>query len=202
MVTNFNQELLQSYLSKIVETRKEQEMLEGVKHGLVNQVARMIDMAVFRFSNKALEVNTCNGPVRYWLIETKAKVSRYSYSEIDVVLTFVCSPADLRGNIRLTKKEAQLVAELQKMWDDDVRHQYFYHRGAYKEAARKLSGLTHHLNCYVEMCFNYDINDFYRKEDLLSKHYCLSDLNDDADDDYSTSDLEDLMEIFKNEVIF
>ena len=197
MAKDFDQELLQSYLSRIVETRKEQEMLEAEEHGLVSKVAKMIDDSLYRFTYKGLKVSTCHGDVRYWLANIHAGLVGYSHGTIEVVFCLACLPTDIKGNIKLTKKEAEVATELQQIWDKAIEDRYFYNLGQYKEASRKLSELTHHLRCYKEIRFCYDINDYYAKVNLLDNHYDLSGLSDKEFANISTRNLERLDKIFK-----
>lgn len=196
MDSKFDQELMQDYLEKIVLKSKEHSMLLASERGLMSQVAQMINDAIYSFRNKGLKVRYCHDDVRYWLITSEAKVSLYSLYEIEVVLGFVCSPAEIMGNARLTKKEVEIVTELQKIWDHNVNYTYFYDSEKFKELAEKLSSLSHHIRCYRELNYYYGMDDFYLKEDLLSKHYDLSELSGDPHKTVTTRDLVKLSDLF------
>lgn len=195
MDSKFNQELLQDYFEKIVLKSKERAMLLASERGLLSQVAQMINDAIYPFKNKGLKVRSGKDDVRYWLTTSEAKVSLYSLYEIEVVLGFACSPAEIKGNARLTKKETEIIAELQKIWDHNVNYTYFYDCEKFKELAEKLSALSHHLKCYRELNYYYGLDNFYLKEDLLSKQYDLSDLSDDSQT-VTTRDLVRLKDLF------
>ena len=139
---------MQDFLEKIIQTRKERAMIIATEQGMLERVAQMIDNAISCFQNMGLKVKTGKGTVRWWLTTTDAKVESYSSAEIEVKLGFACSPAEMKGKVRLTKKEAEIAAELQKIWDKSVRYGYFYDCEKFRDLAAKLSVLTHHLRCY------------------------------------------------------
>ena len=196
MDLKFNQVLLQNCLDKIVEKSKERSMLAATERGLVSEVAKMIDEAIYPFRNKGLKVSSGHDYVRYWLTTSEAKKSAYSIDEIEVTLGFACSPAEIMGKVKLTKKESEIATELQKIWDRNTNYNYFYDFEKFKGLAEKLNSLSHHLRCYTEIKYFYDIDNYYLKEDLLSKHYCLSDLTGDNFNMVSTRDLVPLRDLF------
>lgn len=196
MKENFEQELLMDCLDQIVGMRKEHTMLVAKTRGVVGRVAKMIDQAVHQFKNKGLTVRYGHGDVRCWLATCEARVSNYSFDEVEVVLGVACSPFDLKGHTKLTKKEAEIVAELQKIWVHNLMCKYFFDREQFKELSDKLRVLTHHLECYNELSYYYGIDDFYRREDLLSKHYDLSGVTDNPDCHISTRDLVSISELY------
>ena len=189
MKENFEQELLMDCLDQIVGMRKEHTMLVAKTQGVVGRVAKMIDQAIRPFKNKGLTVRYGHGDVRCWLATCEAKVSNYSFDEVEVVLGVACSPFDLKGRIKLTKKEAEIVAELQKIWDKSVRYGYFYDCEKFRDLAAKLSVLTHHLRCYKVLMYDFDLDNIYLKENLLAKHYNLGELSDETYNMASTRDL-------------
>lgn len=195
MATDFNQELLQSYLSKIVETRKEQNMLAGIEQGMVGRVADMMDMKIRRNRGQALAANTSQGVVKYWLVDCGAKPDGYDHCDIEVEFHFVCAPADIVGKKRLTKKEMEVVAELQKIWDDNVKRRYFYDRERYKELAGKLQSLSHRLRCYRVFEYRYNIHDFHNNQHLLEMSYHFESLSDIPYEDISSYDLVILQDV-------
>ena len=75
MDSNFNQVLLQNCLDKIVEKSQERSMIVATERGLVTEVAKMIDEAIYPFRNKGLKVRSGHDDVRYWLTTSEAKVS-------------------------------------------------------------------------------------------------------------------------------
>ncbi len=189
MNSNFNQELMQDYLEKIIQTRKERAMIIATEQGMLERVAQMIDNAISCFQNMGLKVKSGKGTVRWWLTTTDAKVESYSSAEIEVKLGFACSPAEMKGKVRLTKKEAEIAAELQKIWDKSVRYGYFYDCEKFRDLAAKLSVLTHHLRCYKVLMYDFDLDNIYLKENLLAKHYNLGELSDEIYNMASTRDL-------------
>lgn len=189
MNSNFNQELMQDFLEKIIQTRKERAMIIATEQGMLERVAKMIDNAISCFQNMGLKVKSGKGTVRWWLTTTDAKVESYSSAEIEVKLGFACSPAEMKGKVRLTKKEAEIAAELQKIWDKSVRYGYFYDCEKFRDLAAKLSVLTHHLRCYKVLMYDFDLDNIYLKENLLAKHYNLGELSDDPYNMASTRDL-------------
>ena len=189
MNSNFNQELMQDFLEKIIQTRKERAMIIATEQGMLERVAQMIDNAISCFQNMGLKVKSGKGTVRWWLTTTDAKVESYSSAEIEVKLGFACSPAEMKGKVRLTKKEAEIAAELQKIWDKSVRYGYFYDCEKFRDLAAKLSVLTHHLRCYKVLMYDFDLDNIYLKENLLAKHYNLGELSDDPYNMASTRDL-------------
>ena len=195
MKESFKQELLQNYLELIVEKSKESEMLIASGRGLLSQVAKLINKSVYSFLDKGLKVRYGYETVRYRLITSGACVSLYSDNEIEVVLGLACSPNEIKGRVRLTKKEAEIASELQKMWDYNVDYNCFYDRDKFKKKAEELSALTHHLECYREFYFNFGMDDFYQKIDLLSQTYVFDGLTDNAIE-ASTRDLIPVKELF------
>jgi hypothetical protein len=189
MNSNFNQELMQDFLEKIIQARKERAMIIATEHGMLERVAKMIDNAISCFQNMGLKVKSDRGIVRWWLTTTDAKVESYSSAEIEVKLGFACSPAEMKGKVRLTKKEAEIAAELQKIWDKSVRYGYFYDCEKFRDLAAKLSVLTHHLRCYKVLMYDFDLDNIYLKENLLAKHYNLGELSDEIYNMASTRDL-------------
>ena len=196
MNSKFDQELLQDYMEKIILKSKERAMLIASERGLIEQVAKMINDAIYPLKNKGLKVRSGSDDVRYWLTTSEANVSAYSLEDIEVVLGFACSPAEIMGKVKLTKKEAEIVAELQKIWDHNLIRDHFSDREQFKELSDKLRVLTHHLECYNELSYYYGIDDFYRREDLLSKHYDLSGVTDNPDCHISTRDLVSISELY------
>ena len=195
MKESFKQELLQNYLELIVEKSKESEMLIASGRGLLSQVAKLINRSVFSFLDMGLKVRYGYETVRYRLITSGAHVSMYSDNEIEVVLGLACSPNEIKGRVRLTKKEAEIASELQKIWDHNVNNNYFYDRDKYKKKAEELSFLTHRLECYREYHYQFGLDDFYQKRDLLSEVYVFGGLTDNAIE-ASTRDLIPLEELF------
>lgn len=189
MNSHFNQELMQDFLEKIIQTRKERAMIIATEQGMLERVAQMIDNAISCFQNMGLKVKSGKGTVRWWLTTTDAKVESYSSAEIEVKLGFACSPAEMKGKVRLTKKEAEIAAELQKIWDKSVRYGYFYDCEKFRDLAAKLSVLTHHLRCYKVLMYDFDLDNIYLKENLLAKHYNLGELSDETYNMASTRDL-------------
>ena len=201
MKENFKQELLQNYLDMIIEKSKERSMVIASQRGLVSQVAQMIDESVCSLKDRGLKVRSGHEDVRYWLIASEAKVCRYSQDEIQVKLGLACSPTEIKGRVRLTKKEAEIVPELQKIWDKNMKHCYFFDTHEFKTLAGQLSELSHHLTCYRELNYYYGMDDFYLKRNLLKNVYDLSNLTDDPYDKVSTLDLVPLIELFGKTVI-
>ena len=195
MKESFKQELLQNYLDLIVEKSKESEMLIASGRGLLSQVAKLINKSVYSFLDKGLKVRYGYETVRYRLITSGACVSLYSDNEIEVVLGLACSPNEIKGRVRLTKMEAEIASELQKMWDNNVDYNCFYDRDKFKKKAEELSALTHHLECYREFYFDFGMDDFYQKIDLLSQTYVFDGLTDNAIE-ASTRDLIPVKELF------
>jgi hypothetical protein len=181
----------------IIEKGKECEMLIATKQGLVSQVAQMINDAIYSFKNKGLKVRSGNKDVRYWLSKSSAKVSSYPPDVIEVVLGLACSPAEIKGRIKLTKKEAEIVSKLQNIWDNNIKYCYFHDIQKYQELAEQLRALTHHLACYREFTYYYGMEIFYQKENLLAKAYNLSGLCDEPCNYVSTEDLVPLRELFR-----
>ena len=180
---------MQDFLEKIIQARKERAMIIATEHGMLERVAKMIDNAISCFQNMGLKVKSGKGTVRWWLTTTDAKVESYSSAEIEVKLGFACSPAEMKGKVRLTKKEAEIAAELQKIWDKSVRYGYFYDCEKFRDLAAKLSVLTHHLRCYKVLMYDFDLDNIYLKENLLAKHYNLGELSDETYNMASTRDL-------------
>ena len=116
MEIDFRHELMQSYLNKIVEACKEKRMLEATMYGLASKVAEMMNARLSRFENKGLKVLRSDGCVRYWLISAEAKTNIVWHENIHVVFNLVCSPTDIVGKRKLTKKEKEIVAELLEIW--------------------------------------------------------------------------------------
>ena len=197
MTKNYKHELLLDCLDQIVGMSKEQTMLVAKVQGVVGQVAKMMNCAIHPFKNKGLKVRSGHGDVSCWLATCEAKVRTYSFDEIVVELGFACSPTEVKGRTKLTKKEAEIVAELQKIWNGNLKGNYFYDCELFKELSKKLSALTHQLECYKEFCYYYGMTNFYSREDLLAKHYDLSGLTDDPDCHISTRDLVPLRELFR-----
>ena len=196
MNSKFDQELLQDYMEKIILKSKERAMLIASERGLIEQVAKMINDAIYPLKNKGLKVRSGSDDVRYWLTTSEANVSAYSLEDIEVVLGFACSPAEIMGKVKLTKKEAEIMNELQKIWDHNMNYNYFYDFDKFKDLAEKLSALSHHIRSYQELNYYYGLDNFYLKENLLSKHYDLSDLSEDPHKTYSTRDLVRLRDLF------
>ena len=196
MNSNFNRELMQDYLEKIIQKRKELEMITATENGLMGQVVRMINEAISSFNDKALKVKCGRDNVIYRLITSKAKRDPY-FGDIVVILGVVCSPAEIKGKSKLTKKEAEIEAELQKIWDKNLKRDYFYDREKYMKLAADLNVLSHRIDCYREFQYSIGIDNFYRKEDLLTKQYDFRGLSDDPYCIASTRDLVRIKELLR-----
>ena len=199
MEIDFRHELMQSYLNKIVEACKEKKMLEATIYGLASQVAEMMNARLSRFENKGLKVLRSDGCVRYWMISAEAKTNIVWRDNIHVVFNLVCSPTDIVGKRKLTKKEKEIVAELLEIWDKNLKRGYFGNKEEYLLLSEKLSTLTHRLICHEEINFCFNIDRFYEKEDLLSKDYNLDGLSDLRHVEISTRKLVDIDRLFQEE---
>ena len=199
MEIDFRHELMQSYLNKIVEACKEKKMLEATIYGLASQVAEMMNARLSRFENKGLKVLRSDGCVRYWLISAEAKTNIVWRDNIHVVFNLVCSPTDIVGKRKLTKKEKEIVAELLEIWDKNLKRGYFGNKEEYLLLSEKLSTLTHRLICHEEINFCFNIDRFYEKEDLLSMSFNLGGLSDLRHVEISTNKLVDIDRLFQDE---
>ena len=199
MEIDFRHELMQSYLNKIVEACKEKKMLEATIYGLASQVAEMMNARLSRFENKGLKVLRSDGCVRYWLISAEAKTNIVWRDNIHVVFNLVCSPTDIVGKRKLTKKEKEIVAELLEIWDNNLKRGYFGNKEEYLLLSEKLSTLTHRLICHEEINFCFNIDRFYEKEDLLSMSFNLDGLSDLRHVEISTRKLVDIDRLFQDE---
>ena len=199
MEIDFRHELMQSYLNKIVEACKEKKMLEATIYGLASQVAEMMNVRLSRFENKGLKVLRSDGCVRYWLISAEAKTNIVWRDNIHVVFNLVCSPTDIVGKRKLTKKEKEIVAELLEIWDKNLKRGYFGNKEEYLLLSEKLSTLTHRLICHEEINFCFNIDRFYEKEDLLSMSFNLDGLSDLRHVEISTNKLVDINRLFQEE---
>ena len=199
MEIDFRHELMQSYLNKIVEACKEKKMLEATIYGLASQVAEMMNVRLSRFENKGLKVLRSDECVRYWLISAEAKTNIVWRDNIHVVFNLVCSPTDIVGKRKLTKKEKEIVAELLEIWDKNLKRGYFGNKEEYLLLSEKLSTLTHRLICHEEINFCFNIDRFYEKEDLLSMSFNLDGLSDLRHVEISTRKLVDINRLFQEE---
>lgn len=199
MEIDFRHELMQSYLNKIVEACKEKRMLEATMYGLASQIAEMMNARLSRFENKGLKVLRSDGCVRYWLISAEAKTNIVWHENIHVVFNLVCSPTDIVGKRKLTKKEKEIVAELLEIWDKNLKRGYFGNKEEYLLLSEKLSTLTHRLICHEEINFCFNIDRFYEKEDLLSMSFNLDGLSDLRHVEISTRKLVDIDRLFQEE---
>ena len=199
MEIDFRHELMQSYLNKIVEACKEKKMLEATIYGLASQVAEMMNARLSRFENKGLKVLRSDGCVRYWMISAEAKTNIVWRDNIHVVFNLVCSPTDIVGKRKLTKKEKEIVAELLEIWDKNLKRGYFGNKEEYLLLSEKLSTLTHRLICHEEINFCFNIDRFYEKEDLLSMSFNLDGLSDLRHVEISTNKLVDINRLFQEE---
>ena len=188
MNSNFNQELMQDFLEKIIQKRKEREMIAATEIGLMRQVVGLINVAISSFKDKALKVKCGRDDVIFRLITSKAKGDPY-YGDIVVKLGLACSPAVIKGKTKITTKEAGIDAQLQKIWDRNMKYDYFCNREKYMELADNLCVLSHHICCYREFDYTIGIDNFYRKEDLLKKQYDFKGLGSDPYYIVSTRDL-------------
>ena len=199
MEIDFRHELMQSYLNKIVEACKEKKILEATIYGLASQIAEMMNVRLSRFENKGLKVLSSDGCVRYWLISAEAKTNIVWRDNIHVVFNLVCSPTDIVGKRKLTKKEKEIVAELLEIWDNNLKRGYFGNKEEYLLLSEKLSTLTHRLICHEEINFCFNIDRFYEKEDLLSMSFNLDGLSDLRHVEISTRKLVDINRLFQEE---
>ena len=199
MEIDFRHELMQSYLNKIVEACKEKKILEATIYGLASQIAEMMNIRLSRFENKGLKVLSSDGCVRYWLISAEAKTNIVWRDNIHVVFNLVCSPTDIVGKRKLTKKEKEIVAELLEIWDKNLKGGYFGNKEEYLLLSGKLSTLTHRLICHEEINFCFNIDRFYEKEDLLSMSFNLGGLSDLRHVEISTNKLVDIDRLFQDE---
>ena len=199
MEIDFRHELMQSYLNKIVEACKEKKILEATIYGLASQIAEMMNVRLSRFENKGLKVLRSDGCVRYWLISAEAKTNIVWRDNIHVVFNLVCSPTDIVGKRKLTKKEKEIVAELLEIWDKNLKRGYFGNKEEYLLLSEKLSTLTHRLICHEEINFCFNIDRFYEKEDLLSMSFNLDGLSDLRHVEISTRKLVDIDRLFQDE---
>lgn len=199
MEIDFRHELMQSYLNKIVEACKEKKMLEATIYGLASQIAEMMNVRLSRFENKGLKVLRSDECVRYWLISAEAKTNIVWRDNIHVVFNLVCSPTDIVGKRKLTKKEKEIVAELLEIWDKNLKRGYFGNKEEYLLLSEKLSTLTHRLICHEEINFCFNIDRFYEKEDLLSMSFNLDGLSDLRHVEISTRKLVDIDRLFQEE---
>ena len=199
MEIDFRHELMQSYLNKIVEACKEKKILEATIYGLASQIAEMMNIRLSRFENKGLKVLRSDECVRYWLISAEAKTNIVWRDNIHVVFNLVCSPTDIVGKRKLTKKEKEIVAELLEIWDKNLKRGYFGNKEEYLLLSGKLSMLTHRLICHEEINFCFNIDRFYEKEDLLSMSFNLGGLSDLRHVEISTNKLVDIDRLFQDE---
>ena len=199
MEIDFRHELMQSYLNKIVEACKEKKILEATIYGLASQIAEMMNIRLSRFENKGLKVLRSDECVRYWLISAEAKTNIVWRDNIHVVFNLVCSPTDIVGKRKLTKKEKEIVAELLEIWDKNLKRGYFGNKEEYLLLSEKLSTLTHRLICHEEINFCFNIDRFYEKEDLLSMSFNLDGLSDLRHVEISTRKLVDIDRLFQDE---
>ena len=199
MEIDFRHELMQSYLNKIVEACKAKKILEATIYGLASQIAEMMNVRLSRFENKGLKVLRSDGCVRYWLISAEAKTNIVWRDNIHVVFNLVCSPTDIVGKRKLTKKEKEIVAELLEIWDKNLKRGYFGNKEEYLLLSEKLSTLTHRLICHEEINFCFNIDRFYEKEDLLSMSFNLDGLSDLRHVEISTRKLVDINRLFQEE---
>jgi len=199
MEIDFRHELMQSYLNKIVEACKEKKILEATIYGLASQIAEMMNVRLSRFENKGLKVLRSDGCVRYWMISAEAKTNIVWRDNIHVVFNLVCSPTDIVGKRKLTKKEKEIVAELLEIWDKNLKRGYFGNKEEYLLLSEKLSTLTHRLICHEEINFCFNIDRFYEKEDLLSMSFNLDGLSDLRHVEISTNKLVDIDRLFQDE---
>ena len=199
MEIDFRHELMQSYLNKIVEACKAKKILEATIYGLASQIAEMMNVRLSRFENKGLKVLRSDGCVRYWLISAEAKTNIVWRDNIHVVFNLVCSPTDIVGKRKLTKKEKEIVAELLEIWDKNLKRGYFGNKEEYLLLSEKLSTLTHRLICHEEINFCFNIDRFYEKEDLLSMSFNLDGLSDLRHVEISTRKLVDIDRLFQDE---
>ena len=199
MEIDFRHELMQSYLNKIVEACKEKKILEATIYGLASQIAEMMNVRLSRFENKGLKVLRSDECVRYWLISAEAKTNIVWRDNIHVVFNLVCSPTDIVGKRKLTKKEKEIVAELLEIWDKNLKRGYFGNKEEYLLLSEKLSTLTHRLICHEEINFCFNIDRFYEKEDLLSMSFNLDGLSDLRHVEISTRKLVDIDRLFQDE---
>ena len=199
MEIDFRHELMQSYLNKIVEACKEKKILEATIYGLASQIAEMMNVRLSRFENKGLKVLRSDECVRYWLISAEAKTNIVWRDNIHVVFNLVCSPTDIVGKRKLTKKEKEIVAELLEIWDKNLKRGYFGNKEEYLLLSEKLSTLTHRLICHEEIIFCFNIDRFYEKEDLLSMSFNLDGLSDLRHVEISTRKLVDIDRLFQDE---
>ena len=199
MEIDFRHELMQSYLNKIVEACKEKKILEATIYGLASQIAEMMNVRLSRFENKGLKVLRSDECVRYWLISAEAKTNIVWRDNIHVVFNLVCSPTDIVGKRKLTKKEKEIVAELLEIWDKNLKRGYFGNKEEYLLLSEKLSTLTHRLICHEEINFCFNIDRFYEKEDLLSMSFNLDGLSDLRHVEISTRKLVDIDRLFQEE---
>ena len=199
MEIDFRHELMQSYLNKIVEACKEKKILEATIYGLASQIAEMMNIRLSRFENKGLKVLRSDECVRYWLISAEAKTNIVWRDNIHVVFNLVCSPTDIVGKRKLTKKEKEIVAELLEIWDKNLKRGYFGNKEEYLLLSGKLSTLTHRLICHEEINFCFNIDRFYEKEDLLSMSFNLGGLSDLRHVEISTNKLVDIDRLFQDE---
>ena len=199
MEIDFRHELMQSYLNKIVEACKEKKILEATIYGLASQIAEMMNIRLSRFENKGLKVLRSDECVRYWLISAEAKTNIVWRDNIHVVFNLVCSPTDIVGKRKLTKKEKEIVAELLEIWDKNLKRGYFGNKEEYLLLSGKLSMLTHRLICHEEINFCFNIDRFYEKDDLLSMSFNLGGLSDLRHVEISTNKLVDIDRLFQDE---
>jgi hypothetical protein len=199
MEIDFRHELMQSYLNKIVEACKEKKILEATIYGLASQIAEMMNVRLSRFENKGLKVLRSDECVRYWLISAEAKTNIVWRDNIHVVFNLVCSPTDIVGKRKLTKKEKEIVAELLEIWDKNLKRGYFGNKEEYLLLSEKLSTLTHRLICHEEINFCFNIDRFYEKEDLLSMSFNLGGLSDLRHVEITTNKLVDIDRLFQDE---
>ena len=197
MKENYRKAFLENYLDLFIEKKKESEMLIASGRGLLSKVAEMIDGSIKSFKYKGLKVSSDYGDVSYWFITGEAKLDSFYENEIQVVLGLACSPNEIKGRVRLTKKEAEIASELQKIWDNNLKYGYFYDSEIFKKKAAELSTLSHHLKCYREFSFNYGMDDFYQKKDLLSPSYVFCGLTDDPYSEVGTYNLIPLNILFE-----
>ena len=168
-------------------------------YGLASQIAEMMNIRLSRFENKGLKVLRSDECVRYWLISAEAKTNIVWRDNIHVVFNLVCSPTDIVGKRKLTKKEKEIVAELLEIWDKNLKRGYFGNKEEYLLLSEKLSTLTHRLICHEEINFCFNIDRFYEKEDLLSMSFNLDGLSDLRHVEISTNKLVDINRLFQEE---
>ena len=169
---------------KIVECYREMVVAEAQLDGFLRMLGDIIESRLGKFEDYAIE--TPKGHVVWRLANAYARPNSCIPS-IDYGVVFLANPEDVVRGAALTRKaiptrkEKELVSQLQELWDKNKSKIWFRDWKEFRKISDELSSLTHKLKCCKWMSWRFtfeDISELRDAENFLSFRLDFTDLEE------------------------